>query len=52
MKLSRFLPVFSCTFLEHVMADYGFTVYDDEWWHFDFYSWSHYPIMNTGFEDL
>ncbi len=39
-------------FLEQIMAENGFIVYADEWWHFDFHTWFRYPIMNTGFEDL
>lgn len=30
----------------------GFTVYDYEWWHFDFNGWQRYPIANKTFEDL
>ncbi len=38
--------------LRHVMEKYGFTVYEAEWWHFDFHEWRRFPIMNTRFEDL
>jgi len=27
-------------------------VYPQEWWHFDYKDWKHYPIMNVRFEDL
>lgn len=30
----------------------GFTVNEDEWWHFDFKEWKQYPILNIPFEDL
>ncbi len=30
----------------------GFTVYDEEWWHFDYKEWRKYPIMNTSFAEL
>ena len=30
----------------------GFTVNDDEWWHFDFRDWQQYPIANLDFETL
>ncbi len=30
----------------------GFTVYEYEWWHFDYNEWKKYPILNIPFEDL
>ena len=30
----------------------GFTVYDHEWWHFDYKDWHEYPILNVPFEKL
>jgi len=30
----------------------GFTVYEFEWWHFDFKDWKSYGIQNVRFEDL
>jgi CubicO group peptidase (beta-lactamase class C family)/D-alanyl-D-alanine dipeptidase len=38
--------------LRHVMESEGFTVYEAEWWHFDFNSWREYPILNIPFEKL
>lgn len=38
--------------LRHAMEDEGFTVYDNEWWHFDFKDWKRYPIMNVAFEKM
>lgn len=38
--------------LRDVMEEAGFTVYEAEWWHFDFIGWHHYPIVNEKFEDL
>ena len=38
--------------LRDVMEEAGFTVYEAEWWHFDFKGWHHYPIVNEKFEDL
>jgi D-alanyl-D-alanine dipeptidase len=38
--------------LREAMESEGFTVYDAEWWHFDFKDWKHYPIGNTTFEKL
>ena len=30
----------------------GFTVYADEWWHFDHKDWAEYPILNETFAEL
>jgi len=38
--------------LRKAMADEGFTVYEEEWWHFDFKDWRKYPIGNKAFEEL
>jgi CubicO group peptidase (beta-lactamase class C family)/D-alanyl-D-alanine dipeptidase len=38
--------------LRQVMESEGFTVYEAEWWHFDFNSWREYPILNIPFEKL
>jgi CubicO group peptidase (beta-lactamase class C family)/D-alanyl-D-alanine dipeptidase len=38
--------------LRRVMEAEGFTVFDTEWWHFDFNSWREYPILNVPFEQL
>jgi len=38
--------------LRRVMEAQGFTVYDAEWWHFDYQDWRHYPILNLTFEEL
>lgn len=38
--------------LRHAMEDAGFTVYDAEWWHFDYKDWAAYPLGNLRFEDL
>jgi D-alanyl-D-alanine dipeptidase len=38
--------------LRSAMEAEGFTVYEAEWWHFDFNDWQLYPIMNTRFEGL
>lgn len=34
------------------MEAQGFTVYEAEWWHFDFKDWKKYPIGNATFEDI
>jgi D-alanyl-D-alanine dipeptidase len=38
--------------LRDAMESEGFTVYEAEWWHFDYKDWQHYPIGNTTFEKL
>jgi serine beta-lactamase-like protein LACTB len=30
----------------------GFTVYEAEWWHFDYKDWKQYAIQNETFEQL
>jgi CubicO group peptidase (beta-lactamase class C family)/D-alanyl-D-alanine dipeptidase len=38
--------------LRRAMEAEGFTVYDAEWWHFDYKDWKSYPIGNLTFEQL
>ena len=38
--------------LRHAMESEGFTVYDAEWWHFDYKDWKKYPILDLRFERL
>jgi zinc D-Ala-D-Ala dipeptidase len=38
--------------LRQAMENEGFTVYPQEWWHFDYKDWKEYPILNIRFEDL
>ncbi len=38
--------------LRRAMESEGFTVYEHEWWHFDYKDWRDYPILNIKFEDL
>jgi CubicO group peptidase (beta-lactamase class C family)/D-alanyl-D-alanine dipeptidase len=33
--------------LRRVMEDEGFTVYEFEWWHFDYKDWRKYPVLNV-----
>jgi D-alanyl-D-alanine dipeptidase len=33
--------------LRRAMENEGFTVYEFEWWHFDYKDWRNYPILNT-----
>ena len=37
--------------LRRAMESEGFTVNEDEWWHFDYKDWRHYSILNVPFED-
>ncbi|WP_020475192.1 serine hydrolase [Zavarzinella formosa] len=38
--------------LRDTMESEGFTVYEAEWWHYDFGEWRKYPILNDRYEDL
>ncbi len=38
--------------LRRAMESEGFTVYEAEWWHFDYKDWKAYPILNVPFENL
>jgi D-alanyl-D-alanine dipeptidase len=37
--------------LRRSMEAEGFTVYEAEWWHFDYREWKKYPISTAGYED-
>jgi CubicO group peptidase (beta-lactamase class C family)/D-alanyl-D-alanine dipeptidase len=38
--------------LRHAMEAEGFSVYEAEWWHFDYQDWRRYRIQNLTFEQL
>ncbi len=38
--------------LRQAMETEGFTVYPQEWWHFDYKDWKLYPILNVRFEEM
>ena len=38
--------------LRRTMEDAGFTVYEYEWWHFDYKDWQKYRIGNVTFEEI
>ena len=38
--------------LRRAMESEGFTVNEDEWWHFDYKDWKLYPILNVPFEKI
>jgi D-alanyl-D-alanine dipeptidase len=40
------------TFLISIMEKYGFTVYNSEWWHFDYRGWEKFDLMDIPFESL
>jgi len=38
--------------LRAAMEHEGFTVFESEWWHFDYSSWREYPILNLSFDQV
>ena len=38
--------------LRRAMEAQGFTVFEFEWWHFDYRDWPKYPILNRPFEEI
>ena len=38
--------------LRRAMEAQGFTVEPNEWWHFNYRDWRHYPILDVKFEEL
>ena len=38
--------------LRGLMESEGFTVYENEWWHFDYRDWQKYRVLNTPFDEL
>ena len=38
--------------LRAAMEAQGFTVFESEWWHFDYRDWRHYPILNLGLDRI
>jgi D-alanyl-D-alanine dipeptidase len=38
--------------LRSAMTREGFSVYEPEWWHYDYKDWKEYPIMNVKFSEL
>ena len=36
--------------LRRAMEAQGFTVYEHEWWHFDYAEWRRYPVGNVPLE--
>ena len=40
------------TLLRSAMEAEGFTVYEYEWWHFDYRDWHSYAVQNVRFADI
>ena len=38
--------------LRAAMSAEGFSVYEPEWWHYDYKDWKDYPIMNIKFSEI
>jgi D-alanyl-D-alanine dipeptidase len=38
--------------LRKAMESEGFTVYEHEWWHFDYKDWKRYRILNIPFDQI
>ena len=38
--------------LREAMESEGFTVYEFEWWHFDYKDWKKYPLLDIGFDQI
>jgi len=38
--------------LRAIMESESFSVYENEWWHFDYKGWQEYPIMNIRFSEI
>jgi len=38
--------------LRKLMEAEGFTVYENEWWHFDYTGWREYPVLDVSLEDV
>ncbi|MFQ5549903.1 MAG: M15 family metallopeptidase [Gemmatimonadales bacterium] len=38
--------------LRHAMESEGFSVYAEEWWHFDHETWRDYPVTNLTFDQI
>jgi zinc D-Ala-D-Ala dipeptidase len=34
------------------MEKFGFTVFESEWWHFDFVGWQKFEVLDIDFEEL
>jgi D-alanyl-D-alanine dipeptidase len=34
------------------MENHGFTVYEYEWWHFDYDGWEEYRILDIPFSEI
>jgi zinc D-Ala-D-Ala dipeptidase len=46
------IVLYNRSLLSGIMQAFGFTIYPDEWWHFDYQNWEEYPLMDIPFEEL
>lgn len=38
--------------LTHLMTSTGFTTVTTEWWHYDYYDWRNFPLLDVSFDSL
>lgn len=38
--------------LRAIMEAEGFSVYENEWWHFDYRGWQEYPVLDFSFDEV
>lgn len=38
--------------LRETMTNHGFSIYNYEWWHYDFIGWEHYELLDIPFDEL
>jgi len=43
---------FNRKILRAAMESEKFIAFEDEWWHYDYYLWKEYPVLNLTFEEL
>ncbi len=44
--------LYNRSLLSGIMQAFGFTIYPDEWWHFDYQNWGNFPLMDIPFNEL
>lgn len=38
--------------LRATLEKYGFTVEPNEWWHYNYRDWRHYPMLDISFSEI
>ncbi|MBD3285553.1 D-alanyl-D-alanine dipeptidase [candidate division WOR-3 bacterium] len=38
--------------LTHLMTSTGFTIVNSEWWHYDYFDWKEFPLIDVSFDSL